>query len=389
MPRLLRLPIFRAFTHPKLENVGLKDGRATAKDIADMSAVTNILINKKLHVPPLRQTHSGSPDGTSRGWVTGTEAEGGTLFGLCAFTEHAQSQVKDGELRWFSSGLRRDFSMTGEPTGLKLPGIYVDHVALLGSEHPQVKGLIDLSTVEFAEGEEVPMPDTVFIQFNEATGEVSYFAEMKDQSEEDNEMDPKDKDQGAIALFMEKMEAQSQRLDKMSADLTAANERATKAEAQLAEVAKSGEAAKFAEFETKVITPALEAATKALKLGADAQKAWKTIAARVYGDRDAEAAFSEVIKTLQPVVPGKRMDAPAKGDNTNADLSEDAKGPGSAEFGEGNAELTVAHFNEANGDPKVAQKIYKVLQFERAKRKLAKPEEFTTAHLRAEVAARG
>lgn len=346
MKRTVRLPIFRTFKHPKLEVIGVKDGDATSADLTEMAANTNALISRKLHVPPMRQTHRGTSDGEARGWLTGVTVQGTTLLADLTFTEAARAKVKAGELRWFSAGIRRDFSLTGEPSGPKLPGLYVDHVALLGDEHPQVKGLVDLSTVELSEADALAH-DHIYFSVNES-GEAACFAEGEIKDEPEPPGHPAIKENGMTIeeqLAEEKRKREAAELAlKTEQDRNEKAKRAgdfsehvRKVKAIVAEAVKGKKAGAYLAKVLTQIGIATFAQTAATVLAADFSETLATESVTIDG-RSPLAIFEDVIKNLPLAVPTTR-------------LSEEDPAA------EGNGLVTAADFAEMGSDPKKAEKV--------------------------------
>lgn len=332
---MAKIPIFRApFKHPALAKIGVAGGIADPAFLAQVASNTNLLIAQKRHVPPIKQTHAGASDGLARGWTNVLESDGRVLFADVDLTEKGRRQVEGRELRFVSAAFRRDFNLTGEPEGEKLPGYYLDHVALLGDENPAVKQLTDLSEVRFDE----TSAERAWIVEDDATGEITYFAERASAAGEND------------AMTIEELKKKNEDL---AAELAEEKGKREAAEARIASLETAAKEAKFAEHKADVarrVKAAADAgkltAEKAIKLTEQGEKA--------YGNELAIALFNERLEDLGAPAPTTSIPPDPKGATiTRADVVAAARGDleksekVSAAFAEAktkNPELTHAAF---------------------------------------------
>lgn len=349
-----RIEIFRTFKHPALLNIGVPDGNADATFLSKVVENTNHLIREKLHEPPVKQTHRGSQDGTRRGTNRFLSTDSRTLFSDVELTAKGQQQLADEELVHVSASFRCDFLLTGEPTGEKLKGPYLDHVALLGDENPAVKGLnreglAKLFEVKFSEddaGDEFA-PLRAWVSFDEANHEVTYFAEARRESGGEREDDPVNTEE-RLAKLEAQFAEQGTTMKKLEADKAAVETKLTETTAAL-KVAeqknddhdKAAAAAKFAEYKTRVETR-ITKAVKEKKLGAEKAKELTAKAEKAYGNADSEAMFAELMDALVPVVPGRIGEGKFQEDTRDDDSTK----------------VTAADFAEAHTSVAAARKIH-------------------------------
>lgn len=359
----IKLPVFQKIKHPVLQKFGVKDGLADEAFMSEAARVTNELIRRKLHVPVIKDGHEGSITGNARGWVEGCEAtKDAKLLGDCDFTDSGKQRIQRKEARWFSASFRRDFPVTGDPEGEKIPGVYLDHVALLGDVPPRVKGLVDLTEVKFS--------DTESIYFSETDGEVVFFAELKPTAE-------RPEGEGDDMSELETLKAEM--ADK-EAKFAEEKQKREAAEARLAEAERKQKRADFAAHVRKVKQLA-DDAVKAKKFGKEGHEAIIAIGLSQHAEQVAN--FSDVIAEEKLVTPtGTVIEQIEK---LLASLKPVVPGPiaKESEFSDDNeAGLTSADFAVAATDVNAANKIARVLT-ERQK----KDPKFTIADLRREFAA--
>jgi hypothetical protein len=363
------VPVFRPFTHPELKKVKLAEGICTKKEVEEMIKNTNFLIAKGLHVPGYRLSHEGREDrpemkGRAIGWVEELKiGEDGRAIGYSDFTEIGKSLIRGKEVRWVSSGIRRDFRLTGEPDGPVLPGLYLDHVAVLGDENPAVKGLVDLSRVELSEGT-VVRPGTEQFSINERDGEVCYFAEISSFKKEIN-MPAETQQPDFTAMFKEL----NIKVDGLNEKLATEKKRADEAEQKLKQREEADTQAKFAEYKSEVDT-LIKTAVDEKKVGAEMKTALVDLGTAVFGTRKAEEAFKIVVKNLKPLVTPKRVVEPAEDDEV-------------VEFADDGSNLSESDLVKAASDPVIGKHVAKIVEFRRKKDKT-----FSFAKLRDEVFAR-
>lgn len=403
---MARVSIFRTFKHPQLENLGIKGGVADASFLKQAVDNTNRLIREKRHTPPIKETHAGQRDGSASGWVDSTATDGKTMFADMAFTPRGKQRITDREFRYVSASFRKDFALTGEPDGEKLPGVFLDHVAVLGSDNPAVKQLTDLSEIQFSDNSDAST--RAWVQF--ADNEVTVFSEVAPSEPEEDSMAAsevekrlelleakfavmsngdmtnakkecaccakdtpacdcasKDKTPGncscsATCAGCTKMScggmhaatgtsggsAQTSLSENSSSFTEGERKRLYVAEAKLQEMERSIEAAKFSEYKSKV-GDRIKQAQRDLKLGHEKATTLLAKAEKVYGNAEAEAMFSELLDSIAPVVPTKRIGNGEDGEGRNeygasaADFSETIADPASLQRAHA---ATVAYLSE-------------------------------------------
>jgi phage I-like protein len=295
-------------------------------------------------VPALQQTHSGSIDGTSRGWVDGVETDGSTLFADSRLTPRAKRQIGEGELRWVSSSFRRDFRLTGEPDGPLLAGPYLHHVALLGDEPPAVKGLVDLTELRFSEGK--ASEEEEYVLFNEETGEVTYFAEVSTAKPEE-ELMPADMEQRLRDLesrFSETVRGLEERNRDLESKFGDEKRKREEVEARLRERDESEKTARFSSYRAE-LGRTVETLQNGKKLGAEGAKALQALGEAVYGSEAGEARFADYVATLKPITP------PVLGEG-RGDQDEDTE----SEYG-----ITKADFADTMSSPDKIARVNRAL----------------------------
>ncbi len=368
------IPIFREFSHPELSKVKLPNSKATIKELEELVKNTNALITRGLHAPGYRLTHGGDEDRKKAiGWVDTLQIKDGKVVAVSEFTPNGKTMIRNKDVRWVSSGIRRDFKLTGEPDGPVLPGLYLDHVAVLGSENPAVKGLVDLSRVELAEGASV-RPGSEQFSVDEEAGEIAYFAEFDFKKE--NGMDPKEKDDSPTMAMFKELQGQ---VTNLNSSLTAEKARADKAEADLKALRASDEEAKFAEHQAEVKEEAAEV-QKSLGLGAEFSEKLQAVGNAVFGTKNGMKLFKDLAATMK-----KSKIAPKGRVLANDDVEElnDDDLTSTAKFAEDGSDLTMQALNEAAYKPDIGKELTAILNFRRKKNP-----KFTMADLRSEVRAR-
>ena len=331
---MARIAIFRApFKHDALKAIGVKDGIADAAFLATAAANTNRLIRDHLHAPPMKEGHD-SPDQKARGWISGVTTDGTTLFADVELTPHGKQQVSDRELRWISASFRTGFKLTGAADSEVLPGPWLDHAAMLGSSHPAVKGLVDLSAIEFSEDDANESPLPAWVQFDESNNAITYFAELSGNGDREEDMAVENEARfAAIEAKLTEQTATITQLKTEKADAEArfaeADAKAKTAEAKLQDVETAQKAAKFAEWETSTAAR-IRKAQEEKKLGAERAAQLLAKAKTVFGNADRQADFSELLDSLAPIVPTKPL---GEGDGGGED-GRGEYGASSADFAE-------------------------------------------------------
>lgn len=371
MSRSVPVPMFRPFKHPELLKMRLADGDASAKDVAELVKNTNFLIAKGLHIPGYRLTHTGSEDknrGKSLGWVEIMKvSEDGRAIGYSDFTEVGKDLIRKKEVRWVSSGIKRDFRLTGEPDGPVLPGLYLDHVAVLGDENPAVKGLVDLSQVQLAEGASV-RPGSESFTCDEEEGEVCYFAEINLKKEIQMESEKKKEDESATSMFKELMKKNEETLKALEDEKVSR----LKLQAELDSLKNRETEAQFAEHQSTVEVDVKDIQKKA-GLGAEFAEAAKEVGAAIFGNKKAVPAFKKMLAAITRTAPKNRiLDEEQEEDrDEESNMSEIETG------------LTEKDMLEAAFKPVVAAKVNSVLRHRQEKNS-----KFSFADLRKEVTSR-
>ncbi len=349
-------PIFAKFKHPELRKVKLDNEEVTERELNEIVKNTNFLIEKGLHVPGYRLTHYGDEDkvkGKSLGWIEKCGiAKDGKMLGYSDFTKNGKELIVNKDVRWVSSGIRRDFSLTGEPDGPVLPGLYLDHVAVLGDELPAVKGLVDLTRIGVDMSEESSSGLEKFT-VDEESGEICYFAEIDLRKE--MKMPPvAEKEEGTTvttAMFKEYMK----KVDDLTDALSKEKEKSAAAEKELAEFRAKSQESQFSEYKID-LDKDVKSVQKDLGVGAEFAESLTELGQAVFGNKKAEKAFKDHIAKLRVTkkAPNTRIEV----ERDFNDVDDEADG---AMFSADGSNITERHLNEAAYKPEIGQEIAKVI----------------------------